>query len=151
MHNNPGNDARHWNLTRYPLRVTKKTRLPTAQTHVSKRNRRPHIAIRICCVSINELLLTQGHKIFTEVRCASRGTECLSFDVLSPIDSLCIGHFSTMNLEIKHRERHLCLDHQHRQETQGSTWATAATEIKRTQEPWKTPPTIQRDTHQDQR
>ena len=58
----------------------------------------------------------------------SRGTECLSLDMLSPIESLCNGHFSTMNLEIKPRERHLCLDNQHRQETQGSTRATAGTE-----------------------
>ena len=39
---------------------------------------------------------------FTEVRCASRGTECLSLDSLFPVDSLCIGHCSTMNLERKY-------------------------------------------------
>ena len=44
------------------------------------------------------------------------------------------GHFSTVNLEIKLRERHLCLDHQHRQETHRSARATAETETTETEE-----------------
>ena len=36
---------------------------------------------------------------FAEVRCATRGTGCFPIDLLFPIDSLCIGQFTTMNLE----------------------------------------------------
>ena len=130
MHNNRGNDARHWNLTRDCAESDKKKVTDSSDSRLEKKQKTSRCNSnwlclnqrtaahsrtqdlhrrknRINCVSINELLLAQGHKIYTEVRCASRGTECLSFDVLSPIDSLCIGHFSTLNLEIKHRERHM--------------------------------------------
>ena len=40
-----------------------------------------------------------------EARSATRGTGCLSIDSLLPLDSLCIAHFTTMNLKKKkHRE-----------------------------------------------
>ena len=52
----------------------------------------------------------------------------------SPLTRFSMGHFSTVNLEIKLRERHLCLDHQHRQETHRSARATAETETTETEE-----------------
>ena len=137
MHNKHGNDARHWNLTRDALIVTKKQGY--RQLRLTSRKETEDLTLQF------ELVVSQSTNCCCSLKDTRSSQKCavplvaLSLDVLSPIDSLCIGHFS-------------CLDHQHRRETQGSTCATAGTEIKRTQEPRKTPPTIQhRDTHQDQR
>ena len=50
----------------------------------------------------NNLVNNTWDAHLAEVRCTTRGTGCLPIDLPFLIDSLCIGHFTTVNLERAH-------------------------------------------------
>ena len=90
---------------RTTLRMRKKTKQGYRQLNFTSR-KTPQTTTHLkadCQVPTWSTTTRDAH--FAEARCATRGTGCLPIDSLLQIDSLCIGHFTTMNLERKkHRE-----------------------------------------------
>ena len=88
--NNPGNDTcdkEKIEGCRQPTFMSRKT--PQTKIHLKADCQVPTWSTTTWSTTITR----DAH--FAEVRCATRGTGCFS------IDSLCIGHFTTRNLERK--------------------------------------------------
>ena len=99
-------------------------KLPTAHSHVSKNFTDQDLFA-------NNLVNTTRDAHFNDVRWATHGTGCL------PIDSLCIGHFATINLESETSSTEDSLS------SQQNTWNRARKNSWSTEDTWSSQQTTE--------